>query len=187
MLVIGTNALRRHTSAGNRHETQLRERTVAKADLFQEFIGIGHAGKIGAAAGRKTVEESWIKDRAAGNVKAGADSQMGVQHRKAIGVMQRQDQAAAIVGAKLQIFGNRAGIDRNIASRKPHRLAAPGTARGRQQEAEVRMQRLVTAPQIVRFANGRRSGNRHSPVRTCPSRPQCRRRAAPAWQPHVRP
>lgn len=139
MLVVEANLLCPQASAGHAHKSESRKLPLAEAHLFQKVVGIGNTGKVGAAALGKTVEKALVQNGSAGNVKACPDRQVRVQDRQAIGIVQRQDEAASIRRRQAEIFGDGARVGLDVRPRQPDIFSLAGASRGREQDGEIGM------------------------------------------------
>ncbi len=104
MLIVAANEFRRQTSAGHSHEAQRRKVPLPESRHFQEVVGIGDSGKIGAAALRKFIEEALVEDGTARHVDARAHGEVGVKDGKPVGIVKRQDEAASVRCRQTEIF-----------------------------------------------------------------------------------
>ncbi|MCY1293021.1 hypothetical protein D9M70_422660 [compost metagenome] len=147
MVVVQTDDVRAQPTARHGHEAQAREPPIAEAHLLQQFVGIGHARKVGTVACSETFEKIGIVDRSTGNIEAGADCQVRIQHRQAVGIMERQNEATAVIRRQAEIVGDGRGVCGDVLPGQADGLAATGAARCREHHRQLGMRRTVTLPQ----------------------------------------
>ena len=104
-----------------------------KAQPGQYLIGKGHPGKAAHAVQIDLLPEVALQHAPFVLHQGGSHQQMAVEHRQAVGVVQRQAGDGPLGRGQRQIVGDGGGVGRQIAPRQPHPLGAAGAARSRQQ------------------------------------------------------
>ena len=126
--------------AGLGHLPQAGEVAVLEAAGGQQVEGVRDAGEARGPGAGEEVPEALVDHAERGQHDAGARDEVGVQHRQAVAVVQRQRRDRAVVGGEAEVVGDGGGVGGHVVAREPHQLGRARRARGAQQQGQLGVQ-----------------------------------------------
>ena len=131
--------------------TERREIHTEKAEPLQHRVRIGDTGEVCDFFFPHKLPKTAVKERFLRHNNGSTDSEVRIQNRKPIDIVQRQIRNSTFIFVKIQILHNGLCICLEIIIALPHQLRAARRARCRHEDGKILVKRVwILLPHIVK-------------------------------------